>query len=174
MKRLRIEFKIFILLIIAAAVVLMSGTAAGKGRLLVMQNNTTGHKIEFYLPERQFSLGYIHSVMKTPAEEFFSINENNEIVLEKTVYESFGVGLPFSSDGNDFEIEDSKFILKTNYILKEINMIISPIPEHWLRIGDMKYELMDILRVKNSSITIYASNISIIKYLSLLFNNQYS
>jgi len=173
LKRLRIEFKIFILLIIAVAVVLMSGIAAGKGRLLVVQNNTTGHKIEFYLPERQFSLGYIHSVMKTPAEEFFRINENNEIVLEKTVYESFGVGLPFLADGNDFEIEDSKFILKTNYALKEINMIISPIPEHWLRIGDMKYELMDILKVKNSSITIYASNISIIKYLSLLFNNQY-
>ncbi len=172
MKRLRIEFKIFILFIIATAVVLTFGIAAGKGKLLVMQNNTTGQKIEFYLPQRQFSLGYMHSVMKTPAEEFFRINKNNEIVLEKTVYESFGVGLPFLADGNDFEIEDGKFILKTNYILKEINMIISPIPEHWLRIGDMKYELMDILKVKNSSITIYASNISIIRNLSRLFNNQ--
>lgn len=173
MKRSKNEFTIFISLIIVAVFVLVIVFTDCKGRLLVIQNNTTGYKTEFYLPDNQFSLGYMHSVMKTPAEEFFRVNDNDEIVLEKTVYESFGVGLPFLANEDDFEIKDGKFILSTNYIFKEINMIISPIPKHWLQIGDMKYELTDILKEKNSSITIYIIDISIIKYLSLLFTNQY-
>ncbi len=173
MKKTKSEFVIIGLLLAVVFVCIISVLGADRYKLLVIQNNTTGEKTEFYLKDNSFSLGYMHSVMKTPAEEFFRVNADNEIVLEKTVYESFGVGLPFLADKNDFEIKDDKFILYTDSVFKEINMIISPIPEHWLQIGDMKYELTDILREKNCSITICAHDDSVINYLALLLNNPY-
>lgn len=154
---------IIISLIILSSIIFVLGCNIEKGKVLVIQNNTTGVKTEFYLPNDKFSLGYIHSVMKTPAEEFFYINKNNEIVLEKTIYESYGVGLPFLPDEGELNVEDGKFILYMNRTYKEINMIISPIPKHWLQIGDTKYQLMDILKEPNCSIIIYAQNESIIK-----------
>lgn len=167
MKNTKNEFiiKIIISLIIISSIIFVLGCNFVSGNVLVIQNNTTGIKTEFYLPDSRFSLGYIHSVMKTPAEEFFYINENNDIILEKTIYESFGVGLPFLADSKDFELKDGKFILYTKRTFKQINMIISPIPKHYLQIGDTKYQLMDILKESDCSITIYVQEKKILKSL---------
>jgi hypothetical protein len=154
---------LIISLIIGTSIIFVLGCNIEKGKILVIQNNTTGEELEFYLPDNSFSLGYIHSVMKTPAEEFFYVNNNNEIVLQKTIYQSYGVGLPFLPEEGELSVEDGKFILYMNRTLKEINMIISPIPKHWLQIGDTKYQLMDILKEPDCSIKIYVHDESIIK-----------
>lgn len=154
---------IIISLIIVSSIIFILGCTIEQGKVLVIQNNTTGVNTEFYLPENEFSLGYIHSVMKTPAEEFFYINKNNEIILDKTIYKSLGVGLPFLPEEGDLTVKDGKFILYMNRSFKEINMIISPIPKHWLQIGDTTYLLMDILKEPNCSIKIYAHDKNIIK-----------
>lgn len=154
---------IIISLIIVSSIIFVLGFNLEKGKILVIQNNTTGIKTEFNLPECIFSLGYTHSVMKTPAEEFFYINKENEIVLEKTIYQSLGVGLPFLPDEGVLNVEDGKFILYMNRTFKEINMIISPIPKHWLKIGDTNYPLMDILKEPDCSIRIYARDKNTIK-----------
>lgn len=173
---------IIISLIISSSIIFIIGSNIQNGKILVIQNNTTGVKSELYLPDEGFSLGYTHSVMKTPAEEFFVVDENNEIILEKTIYESYGVGLPFLSNLGDegdegvFEIKDDKFILYINRTFSEINMIISPIPEHYIKIGNTKYDLMDMLKEPDCSITIYAYDKKIIKNFfnissSIILNN---
>ena len=43
--------------------------------------------------DQQFAVRYIHSVAKSPVEDWFSI-EGDTIFLEKTVYQDFGAGLP--------------------------------------------------------------------------------
>ena len=156
---------VIISFIIVASIMFVLGSSYTKAKVLVIKNNTSNTIMEFYLPNKRFSLGYIHSVMKTPAEEFFFVNEANEIVLEKTVYESFGVGLPFLSNPEDFKISDGKFILYTNKKYNDLNMIISPIPEHWLRIDDKKYELMELLKSPDCSIKIYIIEKNIINNL---------
>lgn len=154
---------IIISIIILISIIFILGCSVENGKVLVFKNTTTGKKTEFYLPNNRFSLGYIHSVMKTPAEEFFHVNINNKIVLEKTIYESFGVGLPFSAKQEDFELVDDKFILYINREYNLINMIISPIPEHWLQIEDKKYELMDFLIQPDCSVTIFVHDKNIVK-----------
>ena len=59
-----------------------------------------------------FSTRFIHSVQKTPVEEFFVVNDNCDgFTLKSTRYRSFGVGLPFlESDGN-FRREGDDFIM---------------------------------------------------------------
>ena len=59
-----------------------------------------------------FSTQFIHSVQKTPVEEFFVVNDDcSGFILKSTRYQSFGVGLPFlESDGN-FRREGDNFIM---------------------------------------------------------------
>lgn len=168
---------IIISLIIVSSITFILGCTIENGKVLVIQNNTTGKNAEFFLTENDFSLGYIHSVMKTPAEEFFYVNKNNEIILKKTIYKSLGVGLPFLPEEGDLTVEDGKFILYMNRSFKEINMIISPIPKHWMQIGDTNYSLMDILEEPDCSIKIYAHDRNIIKnflnFSSVVLDNNY-
>lgn len=45
----------------------------------------------------EFAIRYIHSVAKSPVEDWFSV-EGDTIFLEKTVYQDFGAGLPHEAD----------------------------------------------------------------------------
>lgn len=109
--------------------------------VLVIEDQKTGEKHLFYPMDSLFALGYTHSVLLTPVDEFFTINENNDLVLQKTIYESFGVGLPYEQlEDTDFEIVDGKFILYVNRQFETLNMIISPIPKHSITVnGETKY-----------------------------------
>lgn len=63
-------------------------------------------------PGKEFSTRFIHSVQKTPVEEYFVVNDDcSGFILKSTRYRSFGVGLPFlESDGN-FRREGDDFIM---------------------------------------------------------------
>jgi hypothetical protein len=106
-----------------------------------MEEQKTGKKISFQPIDGLFELGYTHSVLLTPVDEFFTINENNDLILQKTIYESFGVGLPYEQmEDADFEIVDGKFILYLNRQFNTLNMVISPIPKHSITVnGETKY-----------------------------------
>lgn len=60
-----------------------------------------------------FSIRFIHSVQKTPVEEFFLVNESCDgFILHATKYQSFGVGLPFSMENATFRQEGDFFVLE--------------------------------------------------------------
>lgn len=58
-----------------------------------------------------FSLKYTHSVQKTPVTETFIIIGADELVLDSTIYETYGVGLPFLPSEGRFQQQGGKFIL---------------------------------------------------------------
>ena len=125
--------------------------------ILVVEDVITGKVTEIPVPSNHFVLGYIHSVLLTPAEEFFFIDEQQQLNLQKTIYESFGVGLPYSQREDwEFEIVDGKFILYRDRTMDSINMIISPIPDHWIEVDDKKYEIIDLVSEPGDAIKIYA------------------
>jgi hypothetical protein len=90
--------------------------------------------------------------MKTEAEEFFVVGDKKQIILEKTVYESYGVGLPFLPDEGEMQVKDGKFILMITREFPGIAMVISPIANHYLRIQDKKYMLSNIFGDKSTKI----------------------
>ena len=60
----------------------------------------------------EWLLRYKHSVQKTVVEEHFWINKDNISLMYKTIYSSFGVGLPFlQSEGELSFIEDGRMQL---------------------------------------------------------------
>lgn len=125
-------------------------------KVLFAVNLDNGEELVIPLEEPSFVLGYTHSVLLTPAEEYFSVQEDCSLLLQKTVYESFGVGLPyFQEEDQDFIIEDGKFILYLEREFEEINMVISPIPDHWIGVGDDRYALVDLATEEGARIRIH-------------------
>ena len=56
---------------------------------------------------------FIHSVQKTPVEEFLTVSQDiSSVKLKSTIYHSFGVGLPFMIEEGNFRHEGDDFILE--------------------------------------------------------------
>lgn len=137
-------------------VVLILTNFVSHEKILIVEDLDKHKKNEFFLPEKTFSLGYIHSVLLTPAEEFFRVERDNTLMLYKTIYESFGVGLPYSQEEWDFEIKDGKFLLNIERPFHSIKMRVSSIPHHWVNIGEERYELTEFVAQADDLIEIYA------------------
>lgn len=66
----------------------------------------------FTQPGDTFSLQFIHSVEKTPVTENFVVTASGQLRLQSTVYQSFGVGLPFLASDGTFIIAGDHFIME--------------------------------------------------------------
>lgn len=153
----------FVVVIVAIICVGFSVGIISCEKVLVVKDLDEHATTKFILSDEGFTLGYIHSVLLTPAEEMFTVDDDNQLLLQKTVYESFGVGLPYSQEKFEFEIKDGKFILYVKRKFPSLKMRISPIPKHWLSIGSQRYELIDIVEKPEDLIDIYARNSFVIK-----------
>lgn len=92
----------------------------------------------------RFSLIYIHSIHRTPVEELFVINENRQIVLDAMIFESYGVGMPTSPEGNEtFRMADGKMRIENiGRTLPAFELRIGQvIADHKLRLGGQEIPL---------------------------------
>lgn len=148
------EYLSIILFSLFIIVVLYCHKTYNSGTYLIVQDRNSSKKWEYKLKKNEFVIGYKHSVEKTQAEELFKVDKLGNINLWETVYEDYGVGLPFLPEEGHLEVKDGKFILKMNRTFKEINMTISPIAEHYLKINNKKYMLSKLLEGKIRSINL--------------------
>lgn len=145
------------IVILLLCIGLFIASTVEQSNIIVVEDVITGMVTEIPVPSNTFVLGYTHSVLLTPAEEYFFIDNQQQLNLQKTIYESFGVGLPYSQEEDwEFEIVDGKFILYIDRQMEQINMIISPIPDHWIGVEDKTYKLIDLISAPGDAIKIYA------------------
>ncbi|MGE5652962.1 MAG: DUF1850 domain-containing protein [Bacillota bacterium] len=52
----------------------------------------------------QFTISFTHSIAKTPVDEVFVVGPGREIIVTETIYESFGAGLPFDTEGEQQQL----------------------------------------------------------------------
>lgn len=162
--------KTFLILLSLLLIGLLFYTAIQERTVIVIEDQETGESKTYVTNDRTFKLSYVHSVLLTPVEEYFSIDENDVLMLQKTVYESFGVGLPFEqNDDADFEIVDDKFILYLERPFKSIHMIISVIPDHTLTIDGEIIDLSNVFGDGTQLLEIYSEK----KMIFRLGNYQY-
>ena len=65
-------------------------------------------------PGDEFIMKWIHSVELTPWEEIFRIDENNEMILDRTRFQQFGAGVPDYA-GTKTEIIDGYIIFSGRF-----------------------------------------------------------
>ena len=91
--------------------------------------------------QRNFSLAYTHSVQKTPVVENFKVNPGPMLLLQSTVYQSLGVGLPFLPEEGKLTIVEDKFVLSgIDRQFKELNLISLPLAEQALIYKGKRYK----------------------------------
>lgn len=62
--------------------------------------------------KQEFSIKYIHSIHLTPVTEEFYINKKLQIVVDKTIFDTFSVGIPSElEEGQTLKVENGKFII---------------------------------------------------------------
>ena len=137
--------------IILVAILLFTGLK--EKTVIVVEEQKTGDRRMFYPHEDRFELGYTHSVLLTPVDEYFSIDAQNDLILQKTVYESFGVGLPYEQlEDTEFEIIEDKFILYLDRKFDTLDMVISPIPKHTITVNDETFYITELFSAETIEI----------------------
>lgn len=96
-----------------------------------------------------FSISFIHSVNKTNIIDYYSFDNNNSIILDKTNYKSFGAGVPTEINNTETfkkENDGSYTIENINKNLGTITLYLSDIYEHILKINEEReYHLWDLI-----------------------------
>ena len=72
--------------------------------------------------EVPFTIHFIHSVQKTPVEEFLTAHADGHFHLAGTRYQSHGVGLPFLPEEGAFRQEGEYFILDMERDYAELSL----------------------------------------------------
>lgn len=89
--------------------------------------------------QERFAIQFIHSIHKTPVYEEYYINERYNLVLDKVIYESYGVGNPSTLEpGQTYKHENGKYIIgniqrQFSYIDQAIGQVVA---DHHLKIKD--------------------------------------
>lgn len=81
---------------------------------LTVTHSKTGEKLAVFSIEdvKEFTIEYIHSVDRQPVWEQFRIDNNREIVLEKTGFKMLGAGMASFPDEGTLVYEDGWNIIK--------------------------------------------------------------
>ena len=93
------------------------------------------------LPDGEFVHHYIHSIHKTPVDEVFIV-KSSDLILTQVKYDSYGVGMP-TDEGEGFTLQDGRFLVNLQRTFKQIDVRVSPVPDHGIIIGDILYRFTD-------------------------------
>ena len=87
-----------------------------------------------------FSVGFIHSVNKSPLTDFYEIKEDG-IYVEKTVYYGFGAGVQTElSEGEKLEYGQDGSMIVSGFDKKipDLTYFVGTVSDHTLKINDGK------------------------------------
>ena len=99
------------LIALAAAAVLVAFDILSTPALFLQADGQKTVLVRQLRDEVPLTVHFIHSVQKTPVEEFLTAYADGHFHLTGTRYQSHGVGLPFLPEEGTFRQEDDYFVL---------------------------------------------------------------
>ncbi|MDO4475402.1 MAG: DUF1850 domain-containing protein [Lachnospiraceae bacterium] len=141
-----------ITVVVAAAVILYTGRFG----LLTLTDAKTGEVYARYLMhgEEEFSVGFIHSVNKSPVIDHYQ-PERDGIYVVKTVYYGFGAGVQtLIEEGQTLSYGDDGSMIVTGFDQKIPDLIyfVGTVSDHTLTIADRKEISLRELCGRNSMV----------------------
>jgi hypothetical protein len=103
---------------------------------------------------RDFYISFIHSVNRTPVNEYYRI-ENGRFVVYKTTFYSYGAGMPDGSDNPDANIKfvNGKVeIDNINRRLSEFTVLVGTVANHTLHTENTNFELDKYVEPQNQAL----------------------
>lgn len=139
-------------IVIAAAVCMLMAAAiffaTPKTGFLVVENGDTGQQYARYpLAEgAQFSVGFIHSVNKSPVTDVYEVRADG-IYVVKTIYYGFGAGVQTEvEDGQTLTYGDDGSMIVSGFDTKldPLLYFVGTVSDHTLTIGKEKISLREL------------------------------
>lgn len=87
-------------------------------------------------PGQKFSVTYIHSVHKTPVKDSFQFVPGQNIVLTETIFTSYGVGIPFSTEHIFRATPEGFSVSGINTALGDYLFRVGRVTDHWLQVDN--------------------------------------
>ena len=117
----------------------------------------------------RFSIIYVHSVNKSPIEDQFIIDDEYNIVLSKSIFKSFGAGVPSSfGDGGRFEFFDDTIVVSyDNRVIGKLVLSIGTIADHRF-MKDGKNIRLNELSAPQSGICFLADRITLFQWIKYM------
>ncbi len=119
------------LVAIAAILVLVLNVKIVPALIIQDSKGTTIVRLPLY--DGQFIHHYIHSVHKTPVDEYFEVH-GKTLELTKVKYDTYGVGMP-SDGGEGFSEENGRFVVILHRTFSIIPIRVSIVPDHGVIVG---------------------------------------
>ena len=110
------------LIALAAAVLLVAFDILSAPALLLHADGTKIVLVRQIGDEIPLTIHFIHSVQKTPVEEFLTAHADGHFHLAGTRYQSHGVGLPFLPEEGNFRREGDYFVLDMERDYQELSL----------------------------------------------------
>jgi len=112
-------------------------------------------------PGDEFVITYTHSVNKSPVEEYFRIREDYAVVLIKTAFRSFGVGIPSElAGGEELRVfPDRMEIVNINRVIPQIVLAVGTVADHQLTVGGRRMKMTDFAKPQQT-VRIYTRKVS--------------
>lgn len=128
--------------------------------VIEMKDNRLLHSWDIK-PQEKFVITYLHSVNKSPVEEYFLIENNHKLLLTKTAFRSFGVGIPCELEPGEemYHYPDHIEIVKINRELPQILLAVGTVANHQITVHGKVFKLTDFARPQQT-VRIYARRVS--------------
>ena len=110
------------LIALAAAVLLVAFDILSAPALFLQADGQKTLLVRQIRDAAPFTIHFIHSVQKTPVEEFLTAHADGHFHLSGTRYQSHGVGLPFLPEEGAFRQEGDYFVLDMERDYKELSL----------------------------------------------------
>ena len=110
------------LIALCAAVVLVAFDILSAPALFLQADEQKTILVRQIRDEVPLTIHFIHSVQKTPVEEFLTAHADGHFHLTGTRYQSHGVGLPFLPEEGTFRQEGEYFVLDMDRDYNELSL----------------------------------------------------
>ena len=110
------------LIALAAAVLLVAFDILSAPALFLQVDGQKTILVRQIRDEVPLTIHFIHSVQKTPVEEFLTAHADGHFHLTGTRYQSHGVGLPFLPEEGTFRQEGESFVLDMDRDYNELSL----------------------------------------------------
>ncbi len=125
------------------------------------------------MPGDKFSVTYIHSVNKSPVEDQFNLDDNYRIMLKKSIFKSFGAGVPSNlSDGDEFSyFKDRIEVSYSNSRIEKFILFVGVIADHHFLMNGKEYKLSR-LSSPQRSVQFLVKKITVYQYLKYVISHK--
>ncbi|CRF31911.1 hypothetical protein BRSU_0452 [Brachyspira suanatina] len=137
-------------------------------------NSVKNNKVNFIfnINKKEFLISYTHSVNKGRIRDYYIINTNNDIVLDKTRFVSYGAGMSDPQDNENIIITDDYIeINNINKIIKDLYLFVGIVADHRIELDGKEIKLNTLFNPQ-VNIKIQYKRVSLSTIIINLMNNK--